>query len=237
MTPAIAPTPPAGAALSSNSDPDYATVEFSDPVGLLEPADFPEQAAQNLSAYNVANGVLDAQVNAGGGLILAETRSRARSRSAAARHCTRSTPTTCARSRSGCGPTSTRSGGFFWYTCDHIIPSCENGFPFTGPGGLARLRRSTSRAQAHASAGAPGLGRHDQGHPSRARRAAPTSTSSSTTSASSRLAASSAPPVTGRPAARRRQPVRGRRHRLREPRSRRRVGHEPAERHRRARRT
>ena len=23
------------------------------------------------------------------------------------------------------------SGGFFWYSCDHIIPSCENGFPFT----------------------------------------------------------------------------------------------------------
>ncbi len=22
-------------------------------------------------------------------------------------------------------------GGFFWYSCDHIIPDCENGFPFT----------------------------------------------------------------------------------------------------------
>ena len=22
-------------------------------------------------------------------------------------------------------------GGFFWYSCDHIIPECENGFPFT----------------------------------------------------------------------------------------------------------
>ncbi len=25
---------------------------------------------------------------------------------------------------------SARSGGFFWYTCDHVIPDCEDGFPY-----------------------------------------------------------------------------------------------------------
>jgi hypothetical protein len=129
MAPAVTRAPRAAAALASNSDPDYATVEFSDPWDFSNREDFPGDGAQNLSAYNVTNGVLDAHVNAGGGLILAEA-------IAGAYPLGRSTTihpinaTNLRKVSFRIWADQTRSGGFFWYTCDHIIPSCENGFAF-----------------------------------------------------------------------------------------------------------
>ncbi len=72
LAPAVTPTRPAGAANSDSSDPDYATVELQDPWDFSNAADFPAQAAQGISSSTLANGVLDAHVNAGGGLIMAE---------------------------------------------------------------------------------------------------------------------------------------------------------------------
>lgn len=50
-------------AASTNTDADYATVEFSDPWDFSNVEDFPSWGAQNVVSYNVANGVLDANVN------------------------------------------------------------------------------------------------------------------------------------------------------------------------------
>ena len=68
----VTPTPRAGAAVSTNTDHDYATVNFSDPWDFSNTADFPLDEAQNFSTYDIANGVLDAKINAGGGLIMAQ---------------------------------------------------------------------------------------------------------------------------------------------------------------------
>ena len=73
VTTAAAPVRPAGAALSSNSDQDYATVELSDPWDFSNADDLPPSGVQDLRSYNIANGVLDATVNPGGGLIMAQT--------------------------------------------------------------------------------------------------------------------------------------------------------------------
>jgi hypothetical protein len=130
LTPAVTRAPAAGAANADNSDPDYATVEFSDPWDFSNPADFPGWGAQGVSSYTVANGVLDANVNTGGGLIMAEgiagTIPHDRT--------TQLHPIDATRLRKVAfrmWSQDAESGGLFWYTCDHIIPSCENGFPFT----------------------------------------------------------------------------------------------------------
>ncbi len=130
VTAAAAPVRPAGAAMSSNSDPDFATVNFSDPWDYSNAADFTSDQAMGMSGYNLANGVLDAHVNAGGGVILAE----AIAGSIPDRRSTSIYPIDAGSLRK----LSVRmkadhdaSGGFFWYSCDHILPSCENGFPFT----------------------------------------------------------------------------------------------------------
>ena len=46
---ATSPTPAGAAVVATNSDPDYATVEFSDPWDFSNAADFTVQGAQNLS--------------------------------------------------------------------------------------------------------------------------------------------------------------------------------------------
>ncbi|HEY3725342.1 MAG TPA: hypothetical protein VGN59_18455 [Acidimicrobiia bacterium] len=130
-TPAVVPTHPAGASqFASNTDQDYATVELSDPWDFSNAADLPASGAQNLQSYNIANGVLDATVNPGGGLIMAETiaGSIPLGRSTTL-HPVDATALRKVSFRMWAGTSA--SGGFFWYTCDHVIPDCENGFPFT----------------------------------------------------------------------------------------------------------
>ncbi len=132
LAPMVAPVSNAGAAVASNPDPDYATLAFSDPWDFSNSADFNVAGAQNLASYSIGNGVLDAQINSGGGLIIAEGiagvipagRNTVLNPINAAAH-----RKVSFRMRSF--ETGNVSGGFFWYTCDHIVPSCENGFPFT----------------------------------------------------------------------------------------------------------
>ncbi len=134
LTPAVTPTHAAGASqLSTNTDDDYATVEFSDPWDFSNPADLPISEASNVQSYTIANGVFDGIVNPGGGLIMAEG-------IAGVIPAGRNTDLhpinankyrkVSFRMKADVGPAGA-PGGFFWYTCDHIVPSCENGFPFT----------------------------------------------------------------------------------------------------------
>lgn len=132
LTPAVTPVNVAGAAVASNPDADFATLAYSDPWDYSNAADFGIAGAQNLASYSIGNGVLDAQVKQGGGLILAEGiagvipagRNTVLNPINAAAH-----RKVAFRMRSF--ETANVSGGFFWYTCDHIVPTCENGFPFT----------------------------------------------------------------------------------------------------------
>ena len=127
------------------------------------------------------------------------------------------------------------AGGFFWYTCDHIIPDCENGFPFTVQPGWHDYAFDIP-AQAEVPAGGPAWAGTIKGIRLVPSGSAERSTSSSTTSASTPTSASdrrhrrrpSRCPVVDSPTV-------GRWRRLRDDRARRPVGHEPAERHRRAR--
>lgn len=126
------PTAPAGAAVSSNTDQDYATVEFSDPWDFSNPEDFGAVNVQNLASWSVANGQLDAVSNAGGGFIMAETiaGSIPLGRSTTL-HPINANNLRKVSFRIRSFSASTQPGGFFWYTCDHVIPDCENGFAFS----------------------------------------------------------------------------------------------------------
>ncbi len=129
LAPTVTPTPRAGAAVASSTDNDYATVNFSDPWDFSNTADFPLDEAQNFQTYNIANGVLDAKINAGGGLIMAQ----AIAGSIPDRRSTSLYPIDAGTYRKVSFKMTSdieTSGGFFWYSCDHIIPDCENGFAF-----------------------------------------------------------------------------------------------------------
>lgn len=130
LVPVATSATPAGAAVvATNSDPDYATVEFSDPWDYSNAADFTVQNADNLSSWSIANGVLDAELTQGGGLILAEDIAGAVPTERSAR----THPINAGSLRKvsfRMWASTNRSGGFFWYSCDHIIPTCENGFPY-----------------------------------------------------------------------------------------------------------
>ncbi len=119
--------PSTGAAVASNSDHDYATVNFSDPWDFSNTEDFPLDEAQSFSTYNIANGVLDANVNAGGGLIMAQSVAG----SIPDRRSTSLYPIDAGTYRKvsfQMWADHDASGGFFWYSCNHVIPDCENGF-------------------------------------------------------------------------------------------------------------
>lgn len=126
-----APSPADAAVVSTNSDPDYATVEFSDPWDFSNAADFTVQGAHNLKSWNIANGVLDAQLNQGGGLILAETIAGAMPLGrSTTKHPIKADSLRKVSFRMWSGSDQHRNGGFFWYTCNHIVPTCENGFSY-----------------------------------------------------------------------------------------------------------
>jgi hypothetical protein len=126
----VADPSPAGAAVSTNTDADYATLAWSDPWDFSNAEDFGHGGAMNLASWNITGGRLDATVNSGGGLILAEGISGV----IPAGRNTRLALINANRFRKlsfRMWSEDSRPGGFFWYTCDHIIPSCENGFAFT----------------------------------------------------------------------------------------------------------
>jgi hypothetical protein len=130
LAPTVTSPIPAGAAVvATNSDPDYATVEFSDPWDYSNAADFTVQNARNLKSWSIANGVLDAQLNQGGGLVLAQDIPGA----VPTKRSTRTHPVNAnnlTKVAFRMWSSTNRSGGFFWYSCSYILPSCENGFPY-----------------------------------------------------------------------------------------------------------
>src|SRR5262249_38978446 len=110
------PTPPAGAAVSSNTDQDYATVEFSDPWGFSNHEDFSVLNAQNLASWSVANGQLDAVANAGGGFIMAQTIAGAIPLGRdTALHPINANNLRKVSFRLRSFSSTTQAGGFFWY--------------------------------------------------------------------------------------------------------------------------
>jgi hypothetical protein len=122
-------TPAGAAVVATNSDPDYATVEFSDPWDFSNPEDFTVEGAHNLSRWSMHDGVLDFTANSGGGLIMAEDIAGA----VPTPRSTRTHPIDAGTLRKvsfRMWASSARSGGVFWYTCDHIIPDCEDGFAY-----------------------------------------------------------------------------------------------------------
>ena len=131
LAPAVTHVPRAGAvAVATNSDPDYATVEYSDPWDFSNAADLTKGGPQGVTSYTIGNGVLDAHLTPGGSFILAEKIFG----TIPAGRTTALHPINAGSLRKVAfrmWADQTRAGGFFWYTCDHIVPSCENGFPFT----------------------------------------------------------------------------------------------------------
>jgi hypothetical protein len=130
LSPVVTGAPPAGAAGASNSDDDYATVQFSDPWDFSNPADFPGWGAPPNSSFTVANGVLDASSQAGGGYVLTDAiaGSLPHDRSSTLHPVDANT---LRKVSFRMWADRNAAGGFFWYSCDHIIPNCENGFPIT----------------------------------------------------------------------------------------------------------
>ena len=220
---------PAPRSSPRNSDPDYATVEFSDPWDFSNAADFTVQGAQNLASYSrCANGVLDAHVEPGGGLIMAEDIAGAIPHEPQHRARTRSTRRRSARCRSGCGASTQRA------------PAASSGTRATTSSRAARTgSRTTVAAGWHDYAfDIPAQRDVPRQHPPVDGRDQGTALVPSGGHADPRLprlpprrprpSASSAPPSPRRPAAGRRQPVGRRWLRLRDARPRRPVGHEPA---------
>jgi hypothetical protein len=134
LTPAVTPTHAAGASqLSTNSDDDYATVEFSDPWDYSNPADAPVSEVGGFPSYVVTNGVFDGTANPGASIILAEGIAgvvpTGRNTDLHPINANKYRKISF-RMKADVGPAGV-PGGFFWYSCDHIIPDCENGFPLT----------------------------------------------------------------------------------------------------------